>query len=88
MKYLGKAEGVTKRGRIKNPEIRRKLKVTSITKKIEEIKMRQFGHMCTMNSERQRKKIWEARTRGKRPRGDDRLPLNRTTGRLYEEGEE
>lgn len=69
MKYLRRVEGISKMDRIRNETIRGQLKIKPLKKKIEEKQLQWLGHMLRMKEEKPVRKIWEAKTEGKRHRG-------------------
>lgn len=69
MKYLRKVAGVTIMDKIRNEEIRERLKIESVRKYMEKAKLRWWGHMKRLSAERQVRQVWEARTTGKRKQG-------------------
>ena len=69
MKYLLKTMNVTKRDRVRNIVVREELKQTPLVQKIEEKKLKWFGHLVRMKEDRKFKQVMEARTDGKRDRG-------------------
>ena len=73
MKYLRKTVNVTKRDRIRNIVIREELKQKPLIGKIEEKKLKWFGHLVRMKEDRIVKKVFEAKTDGKRSRGRPRI---------------
>lgn len=69
MKYLRRVEGVTKMDRIRSEQIRNNLNIKKILTKIEEKQLQWFGHLVRLNKNIPVRKIWKARTEGKRNRG-------------------
>ena len=72
MKYLRRVAKKTRRDHERNSKIREELGVRQITTELEEKQLNWYGHMKRMEKERLPRKIWEARTEGKRGRGRPR----------------
>ena len=52
MKYLRKTMNITKRDRVRNIVVREELKPTPLVQKIEEKKLKWFGHQVRMKEDR------------------------------------
>lgn len=72
MRFLRAIKGKTRRDRIRNEDIRRELNMESIRGKIENMRIRWFGHMKRMGEDRLPRKMEEMRIEGRRPRGRPR----------------
>ena len=82
MKYLRKTMNVTKRDRVRNIVVREELKQTPLVQKIEEKKLKWFGHLVRMKEDRKVKQVMEARTDGKRDRGRPRIDWETDIGNI------
>jgi len=69
MKMLRRIKGVTLRDKERSKDIRRELRIDSITWKIRQIRMRWFGHVTRMEDDNQVKKVMCMEISGKRSRG-------------------
>jgi hypothetical protein len=69
MKYLRRTIGVKRTDRIRNEEIRERLKIKPILESIKEKKLAWFGHLTRMDNNRQVKRVWDAKPIGKNRRG-------------------
>ncbi|KAI5715759.1 hypothetical protein M8J77_021928 [Diaphorina citri] len=69
MRMLRWSCGVTRLDRIMNEVIRNKIKVTEITKKIQERRLQWFGHVERRDENYIGKKVGQIRVEGKRKRG-------------------
>lgn len=78
MRYLRRTLGVRRLDKMRNTDIRQELGTAPLQRKIEEQKLRWFGHLCRMNNDRQVKSVWEARTTGKNRRGRPRQTWNQS----------
>ena len=76
MRYLRKVKGKTRMDKIRNEKIREDLEVESVTDKLEIQKLKWFGHLIRMNTNRPTKQIWECRTQNKRSRGRPKQTWN------------
>ena len=72
MRVLRMIRGVTRRDRIRNEEIRERLRITSVLKIIEKNKLRWYGHVKRMEDTRHAKKFLEWVPPGRRPVGRPR----------------
>ena len=72
MKVLRTIRGVTRMDRLRNDQIRSDLSVKPLLKEIEERKLRWYGHVKRMDSERLPRKYLEWKPQGKRPVGRPR----------------
>ncbi|XP_030758176.1 uncharacterized protein LOC115883895 [Sitophilus oryzae] len=77
MKYLLRVRGVTRKDRIRNDIIRENLQIQSMQAFIEQRQLSWWGHLQRMNNDIPVKKIWEARTQGKRNRGRPKETWNK-----------
>jgi hypothetical protein len=59
VRYLRKCRGKTRRDRIGNSQIRGKLNERPITKMVDRKKVRWFGHLIGMDSNRNPRQVWE-----------------------------
>lgn len=84
MRYLRRAEGVTKRDRIRNEEIRNRLGAEQLQRKIERHQLRWFGHLVRMNGTRRVKVLWEMGTDRRRTRGRARNSWNGEVAKALE----
>lgn len=82
MKYLRKVMGVRRTDRIRNTEIRSKLKVKSAKEIIENKKLNWFGHLVRMPNDRNVKKIWKAAPGGKNKRGRPKTTWNNSVANI------
>jgi hypothetical protein len=57
--YLRKCRGKTRRDRIGNSQIRGKLNQEPVTKMVDRKKLRWFGHLLGMDSNRKPRQVWE-----------------------------
>lgn len=57
--YLRKFRGKTRRVRIGNSQIRGKLNQEPVTKMVDRKKLRWFGHLIGMDSNRKSRQVWE-----------------------------
>ena len=73
MKMLRRILGVTLRDKIRNEEIRRRTRVTSIVKKVEIGRLRWFGHVVRREDYQMVKRAWKEPVRGSRGRGRPRV---------------
>ncbi|KAJ8949194.1 hypothetical protein NQ318_021687 [Aromia moschata] len=69
MKYLRKVNGVNRLQRHRNEDIRRELEIQPITEYIEKRQLDWWGHLMRLPNNIPTRKIWEARSYGKRKRG-------------------
>lgn len=69
MKYLRRTANVTIMDKIRNDDIRERLKIDSVRRYIEKAQLRWWGHMKRVPEERQSRQVWEAKTTGRRKRG-------------------
>ncbi|KAJ8952606.1 hypothetical protein NQ318_004153 [Aromia moschata] len=69
MKYLRKVKGVNRLQRQRNEDIRRELEIQPITEYIERRQLEWWGHLMRLPNNTPTRKIWEARSYGKRKRG-------------------
>ncbi|KAJ8937082.1 hypothetical protein NQ318_017671 [Aromia moschata] len=69
MKYLRKVKGVNRLQRHRNEDIRRELEIQPITEYIEKRQLEWWGHLMRLPNNTPTRKIWEARSYGKRKRG-------------------
>lgn len=72
MKFLRRSIGKTRRDRIRNERMREILKVDKLQDKIDTGQLRWFGHLLRMDESRIARRIFEARTSARRPRGRPR----------------
>lgn len=84
MKVLRRIEGVTKWDRMRNEEIRQRLKQESIISKIEVKQLNWYAHIRRMKENTIVKKVYDARSGDKRRRG---RPRKRWEERIKEIGE-
>lgn len=82
MKYLRRVKGVTKLDRIRSDQIRKELNIESVEKFIEKRQMGWWGHLQRLKKTTQVKRIWEAKTTGKKKRGRPALMWNDALGRI------
>ena len=73
MRMLRWMSGVTKKDRIKNERIRNTVKVTSVSKKVQEARLRWFGHVVREEEESGERRIMEMEVEGRRRRGRPRI---------------
>ncbi|KAJ8934309.1 hypothetical protein NQ318_002900 [Aromia moschata] len=69
MKYLRKVKGVNRLQRHRNEDISRELEIQPITEYIEKRQLEWWGHLMRLPNNTPIRKIWEARSYGKRKRG-------------------
>lgn len=69
MRILRKIEGVTKKDKIRNTEIRRRLNVQSVHERIEKRQLSWYGHLVRMKEGNLVKEVWEAKAEEKNRRG-------------------
>jgi len=72
MRMLRLIKGVTRRDRIRNVNIREELQIRPLLEEIERNKLRWFGHVKRMDTEKKPRKFLEWRPTGKRPTGRPR----------------
>uniref|UniRef100_A0A8D8UV89 Endonuclease-reverse transcriptase n=1 Tax=Cacopsylla melanoneura TaxID=428564 RepID=A0A8D8UV89_9HEMI len=72
MKFLRSIAGKTRRDRVRNTDIRRTLKIECLEETMRNRRLRWFGHMKRMSSERLPRKMYEMEMEGVRPRGRPR----------------
>ena len=72
MRMLRLIKSVTRRDRIRNVNIREELQVRPLLEEIERNKLRWFGHVKRMDTEKKPRKFLEWRPPGKRPTGRPR----------------
>uniref|UniRef100_A0A8D8Z0Z0 Endonuclease-reverse transcriptase n=1 Tax=Cacopsylla melanoneura TaxID=428564 RepID=A0A8D8Z0Z0_9HEMI len=65
--------GVTRMDRIRNTRIRGTVKVTEISKKVQERRLQWFGHVERRNQEYVGKRVRDIEVRGKRNRGRPKM---------------
>ena len=73
MRMLRRILGVTLRDKIRNEEIRRRTRVTSIVKKVKIGRLRWFGHVVRREDYQVVKRAWKEPVRGSRGRGRPRI---------------
>ena len=72
MRMLRLIKGVTRRDRIRNVNIREEFQIRPLLEEIESNKLRWFGHVKRMDTEKKPRKFLEWRPTGKRPTGRPR----------------
>ena len=73
MRCLRGMAGVSIMDRVRNEEVRKRTGVEKrLSDRVEQSGLRWYGHVERMNEERLVKRVWEAETKGKRPRGRPR----------------
>lgn len=82
MKYLRAVKGVSRIDRIRNENIRRELGAKELSTTIDETRLRWFGHIQRMGANRPTRKIWEAKTGGRRTAGRPRATWDEEIGRV------
>lgn len=87
MKILRKIEGVTRRDKLRNENIRQKLNMKGILEKIETQQLRWFGHLVRKKEDDLVKMIWEVKFDGKTVKGRPRKTWNSSVGSLLEKRE-
>ena len=76
MLYFRAVCGVTRRDRIRNDEIRKRLRIIPTWSFIEQRQLSWWGHLNRMSNKRQTRGIWEARIAGNKKRGRPGLTFN------------
>ena len=82
MRYLRKVKGVTRMDKIRNDIIREELGIESIMQKLDEQKLRWFGHLSRMMDNRPTKIIWESKTQKRASRGRPKRMWNDEIARI------
>ena len=72
MRVLRTVKGVTRRDRVRNPDIRRELRVEPLLEEIERIQLRWYGHVMRMTDNRLPRKYLLWQPSGSRPVGRPR----------------
>ena len=72
IKMLCRIMGVTLLDRRRNEDIRRELKVDEILLKIQQARLRWYGHLLRMSEQNPVKQAWKWKVEGSRPRGRPR----------------
>ena len=92
MRFLRRVQGVTRRDRIRNQNIRNQLHTTPIVQNIENKSLRWLGHVTRMSENRLPKRVMEARPTGSRGKGRPRVEwtehvnnISRRKGKSLEE---
>jgi hypothetical protein len=71
--YLRKFGGKTRRGGIGNSQIRGKLNQELVTKMVNKKKLRWFGHLIGMDSNRKPSQVWETELSKRGEKEDHRM---------------
>lgn len=82
MKFLRRVANVTLMDKIRNEKIRESLEIASVRKYIEKSQLRWWGHMKRLNANRQVRKIWEAKTIGRKKKGRPRRTWDNEVARI------
>lgn len=85
MRYLRRVRNVNRMDRMRNESIREQLEVEPVLKTIQRQQLRWFGHLCRMDEKRPVKRIWQAKTVGRRRRGRPKKTWENTIADILSE---
>ncbi|KDR13155.1 hypothetical protein L798_11339 [Zootermopsis nevadensis] len=69
MKFLRSALGITRRDKVWNEEVRNRMDVRGLVERVEEARMKWYGHVKRMGEGRIARQMLDMRVGGTRPRG-------------------